>query len=1229
MVSREQLLGWAHAALGYMENEKYAQAEAELRKILAVRPRDRFATRNLAICRELLFQQAGAGRDAAAITAARTQAEQAAAACAAVEPQAAIPRLLQARIAQTAGQEAAAVAHLEEAVRLEPQSPVAWWELYSALGGGQGLSPEQFQALPASRREALLAAGRQVDALQPDNWFFLKDWIHDLAAARQPDVRDVLERLRPQIAPFASFVEQDVRVNPLKFLDAAIQAAQDGQFAAVINALRPLVNVLLRPESPYDQGLLKKHSLEFVLRDFDAAFYDELGRPEVSAAAIPVQFVPFGTTPPGLQDAPLRDMAWIDFDRDGWSDLAVLTADQLRVYRRTPAGEWQPAMAPLSLDGQWWRLYAADLDHDAEPPPSAADNRPSPLAGKNIPAADPDVLLAGPSGVLVLENRRAPDGSRSLVPIEQNPDWSKLRDVTALVLADLDHDGDLDVFVAASTGVHIGSQRGKLQFVDIADRSVLPPPGMTVLAATAIDWDRDVDVDLLLSTSTGLRLLENLRHGRFRDHALDGPLSELAAATSLKVRDLDGNGAFDVVAAGPRGVQVVWREPPAAAVGVGRERNTELVMPGPVNRAALWDYDNDGLIDLVAASSSGIEIFRQVAPGKMERLKDALPGAAAEFALPADIDQDGDFDLWTGPAATAWRNDGGNAHHWMTVHLFAQQEKGAARSDSKRVNHEGIGSLVELRAGERYQAAIVEGQSTHFGLGTATRADLLRVLWTNGVPNSYLSPAVDAHVFEEQLPIGSCPYLYTWDGARFVFCTDLLWNAPLGLRFAEGSVAAWREWEYLKIDGRQLQPREQRYELRITEELWEAAYFDQIKLFAVDHPREWQVFTNEKVGPADLATPLLHVVRNPRPPAAARDPRERDVLRELLVADGEYARTYDRRLASGLVTDHFLELDLGDLAGARRITLFLTGWLFPTDTSLNVQLSQHPMGPRPRPPSLWTPDARGEWREVRPFTGFIGGKPKTIAIDVSDVFTPGDYRLRIATNMEFAWDAAFFTVDETPLPFSVAESAAHLAQAGISLPIREESAVGNLPAFGEVRVRELPLRRADLHYRGFSQAVHRPGAGPEDYDYQRVSRESRWPPLNGHFTRYGDVRPLLLKRDDHLAVFGAGDELELSFDAADDRLPAGWVRDFVLYNVGWDKDSVLNTVYGQSVEPLPFAAMTAYGHREGHTRPFDAGYQRYLETYQTRRQHPAEFWNLVRNLDASTTVWPRSRFDGE
>ena len=60
------------------------------------------------------------------------------------------------------------------------------------------------------------------------------------------------------------------------------------------------------------------------------------------------------------------------------------------------------------------------------------------------------------------------------------------------------------------------------------------------------------------------------------------------------------------------------------------------------------------------------------------------------------------------------------------------------------------------------------GSSEQTRLGLEGLADLLRVMWSNGVPQNQFRPAADQTILEPQVLKGSCPYLYCWDGEKFV-----------------------------------------------------------------------------------------------------------------------------------------------------------------------------------------------------------------------------------------------------------------------------------------------------------------------------------------------------------------------------------------------------------------------------------------------------------------------------
>jgi hypothetical protein len=86
----------------------------------------------------------------------------------------------------------------------------------------------------------------------------------------------------------------------------------------------------------------------------------------------------------------------------------------------------------------------------------------------------------------------------------------------------------------------------------------------------------------------------------------------------------------------------------------------------------------------------------------------------------------------------------------------------------------------------------------------------------------------------------------------------------------------------------------------------------------------------------------------------------------------------------------------------------------------------------------------------------------------------------------------------------------------------------------------------------------------------------------------------------------------VEFAVPSEAPPDGWVRDFVLYNVGWDKDANLNTVYGQTSEPYPHGGMQRYPGDPTETRVLSEDQQQWLRDYQTREYRPYEFRDVLR-----------------
>ena len=165
---------------------------------------------------------------------------------------------------------------------------------------------------------------------------------------------------------------------------------------------------------------------------------------------------------------------------------------------------------------------------------------------------------------------------------------------------------------------------------------------------------------------------------------------------------------------------------------------------------------------------------------------------SARECLVAEFDGDGVLDLvtLTDQGMSLLRNKTESVGHYVDVRF-----KGIDDNASGRVNHYAIGSVLEMRFGPHYRARIVRSPSTHFGLDGFDAASSVRAIFPNGLTQTVRDPEVDSLVEEEQTLKGSCPYLYAWDGEKYVFQTDCLWAAPLGLQVARGIVAKDRPWQ--------------------------------------------------------------------------------------------------------------------------------------------------------------------------------------------------------------------------------------------------------------------------------------------------------------------------------------------------------------------------------------------------------------------------------------------------
>ena len=847
------------------------------------------------------------------------------------------------------------------------------------------------------------------------------------------------------------------------------------------------------------------------------------------------------------QPAAGRGILLADINQDGQPDLFVAGPEGSRLYLNQ-SGRFTDATSAWKVPaGPATAAVAGDYDNDEKT----------------------DLLVLGPAGAVLLHNDGGTFAGRTVqAALSAGPGST---DTAAFV--DADHDGDLDVWLAGPAWRRLFQNDGSGRFKDVTAAAGLGARGAAAVVPTDFDNRRDVDL-LLAAPGAALELLQNRRDGTFKDVAADVGLTATGAFRCVAAADFNKDSFTDFFFGVADGADLL-----AVSNGRGKFR----LGPAPLRssrteRALFLDYDNDGLLDLLTVSPKGPRLLRNLGGEWADATAAALGARAGAWPADAsgsgldlaaaDLDGDGDTDVvlrLPGGALRVLDNAGG------------KNRALAVRLSGLVSNRGGTGAKVEMRAGslqqklETYAATPAPAPADLlFGLGQRKTADAVRVLWPSGVLQTELvtpappAPARAAMAVKElDRKPSSCPFLYAWNGRRFEFVTDFMGGGEMGYWEGPGLYNHPDPDEYVRLRADQLQARDGRFDLRVTNELEEALFLDRLSLLAVAHPPGIEVFPDEGM----RATPpafRLFAVRDVRPPLAAADETGRDLLPAVRALDHVHAEGFPLHRIRGYASEHALVLDLGP-GVAPGAVLLLTGWTDYAFSSDNV--AAHQAGLALQPPRLEAETAPGTWTTIVADIGIPVGRPQTLVVPLPGGGGIAPRRVRVVTNMRVYWD---------------------------------EVRVGALADQTLDPVRLEP-QRADLRLRGFSAAWSPDGREPWSYDYGRVSAASPWKVLPGRYTRPGDVLELVSATDDMFVVSPPGDEVAVSFDARTlGALPPGWTRTYLLFADGFSKEMDLHSASPDVLGPLPYHGMPSYPYSAPAAYPMTSERAAYVERYNTR-----------------------------
>ena len=405
-----------------------------------------------------------------------------------------------------------------------------------------------------------------------------------------------------------------------------------------------------------------------------------------------------------------------DFDNDGFEDLYVTAYGGNKLYHNNGNGTFADVTQAAGVAGSGWSTSAAWIDLDNDGLLDLVVLRylqwdfTDMWCGEHREGyrsyCHPD--LFPPIAPLVYHN----DGNMHFTEVSQKSGLAKPGKGLGIAIADYDRDGKTDLFVANDSMVEfLYHNKGNGQFEEVG-----------LVSGVAVDVDG--------KTYAGM----GVDFADYKNDGLPGLIVTDLANQQYAIYQNEGEGNF------------TYSSFTTGIAGISKLHSGWGIR--------FFDYDNDGLKDLVVAQGHDLDTvelnypnLRYKEPALLLRntgkgFVDVSAQSGSAFQKPwlgrglaiGDIDNDGRVDVVIstndGPLHVL-HNDTPTSNHWLTLNLVGHKS-----------NRDAIGAQVKIVSAEGAQYATVSTSASylsasdkrvHFGLRSETAVQSIEIRWPSGI----------------------------------------------------------------------------------------------------------------------------------------------------------------------------------------------------------------------------------------------------------------------------------------------------------------------------------------------------------------------------------------------------------------------------------------------------------------------------------------------------------------